>query len=103
MFKSLTALPKDARLAGLWPDKVAVESREALLPGTEVAFRLVLEGNALRVTAAVQACLVVGKDRRGYVFHLEFPLASLGSAEHQIIALFIAKGRGEPYIERLDA
>ena len=52
------------------------------------------------MTAAVQACLVVSKDRRGYVFHIEFPLDSLGSAEHQIITLFIAKGRGEPYVDR---
>lgn len=101
MFKTQASLPKDARLAGLWPDKVAVESREAVLPGTEVAFRLVLEGNSLQVTTAAQACLVVAKDRRGYVFHIELPLESLGNAERQIIALFIAKGRGEPYIERL--
>jgi hypothetical protein len=101
MLRSVTQLPKDARLAGLWPDKVAVESREAVLPGTEVAFRLVLEGNALRVSAAVQACLVVGKDRHGYVFHIEFPLDSLASAERHIIELFIAKGRGEPHIDRL--
>jgi hypothetical protein len=100
MFREVASLPKDAHLAGLWPDKVAVESREAVLPGTEVAFRLVLEGNSLRVSAPVHACLVVGKDRRGYVFHIEFPLDSLGSAERQIIALFIAKGRGEPHIER---
>lgn len=98
--KAPGSLPKDARLAGLWADKVAVESREAVLPGTEVEFRLVLEGNSLRVVAAVQACLVVAKDRRGYVFHIEFPLDSLGSAEHQIITLFIAKGRGEPHIDR---
>ena len=96
----MSQLPKDARLAGLWPDKVAVESREAVLPGVEVAFRLVLEGNSLRVSAPVQACLVVAKDRHGYVFHLEFALDSLASAERQIIALFIAKGRGEPNIDR---
>ncbi len=96
----MAALPKDAQLAGLWQEKVAIESREAVLPGTEVAFRLVLEGNSLQVSAAVQACLVVAKDRRGYVFHIECPLESLGSAERQIIALFIAKGRGAPRIER---
>ena len=98
--KTPVFLPKDARLAGLWPDKVAIESREAVLPGTEISFRLVLDGNSLQVTAAVQACLVVSKDRRGYVFHIEFPLDSLGSAEQQIITLFIAKGRGEPYVDR---
>jgi hypothetical protein len=86
-------------LASLRPDKVAIESREAVLPGIEVAFRLVLEGNSLRVSAPVHACLVVGKDRRGYVFHMEIPLDSLGSAERQIIALFISKGRGEPHLE----
>jgi hypothetical protein len=101
VFNSVTQLPKDARLAGLWADKVAVESREALLPGVEVAFRLVLEGNSLRVSAPVQACLVVAKDRHGYLFHIELPLDSLASAERQIIALFIAKGRGEPHVDRV--
>jgi hypothetical protein len=100
VFGSVTRLPKDARLAGLWPERVAVESREAVLPGTEVTFRLVLEGNSMRVSAPVHACLVVSKDRHGYVFHIEFLLDALASAERQIIQLFIAKGRGEPEIDR---
>jgi hypothetical protein len=95
------ALPKDAALAGLWPEKLLIETRECVLAGTPLRFRLVLEGNVLPLTVVTDACLVAAKDRQGYVFHLQVPLERLSSAEQQIIALFITKGRGSARIERL--
>jgi hypothetical protein len=95
------ALPKDALLAGLFPEKLLIETRECRLAGTPLSFKLVLEGNVLPLSVVTDACLVMAQDRKGYVFNLQVPLDRLSSAERQIIALFIAKGRGEPRIERM--
>ncbi len=101
MSQRLAALPKDAVLAGLWPERLLIETRECLLAGTPLSFRLVLEGNVLPLSVVTDACLVAAKDRQGYVFHLQVPLDRLSNAEKQIIALFITKGRGEPFIQRV--
>jgi hypothetical protein len=83
----------------MWPERLLIETRECRLPGSPLTFRLVLEGNVLPLSVVTDACLVVAKDRQGYVFHLQIPLNGLSSAERQIIGLFIAKGRGEPRLE----
>jgi hypothetical protein len=44
---SLSNLPQDATLVGLWPDRLMIETRTAILPGTIMTFTLVLEGNRL--------------------------------------------------------
>lgn len=87
----------------MWPDRLLIETRECLLPGSRLTFRLVLEGNVLPLSVVTDACLVTAKDRRGYVFQLQVPLDALSSAERQIIGLFITKGRGEPLLESLPA
>ena len=94
------ALPRDSVIANLFPDRLLVQTRECVLPGTRLVFRLVLEGNVLPMDVVTSACLVVGRVRQGYLFHIEVPLKQLPSAERQIIALFISKGRGEPSLER---
>ncbi len=93
-------LPKDVAIAKLFPDRLLLETRECVLPGTRLAFRLVLEGNVLPMDVTTSACLVVARRRLGYVFHVEIPLTQLPSAARQIIALFIGKGRGAPCLER---
>ncbi len=89
-------LPKDAILVELRPDVLAFETRSCILPGTQVAFDLVMEGRALPLEIAVGECLVVTKDRRGYVYHSRVFLNQLSDPDRNIIALFIAKGRGAP-------
>ena len=93
------ALPKDTRLFELRPDALTLETRQCLLPGSLLAFHLVLEGQPLALTLAVSECLVVNRDRRGYLYHLRLPLADLREGDRNLIALFINKGRGEPGIE----
>jgi hypothetical protein len=93
-------LPRDVTIANLFSDRLLLETCECVLPGTRLAFRLVLEGNILPLDVETSACLVVARRRLGYVFHVEIPLAQLSSAERQIITLFIAKGRGAPRLER---
>jgi hypothetical protein len=95
------ALPTDAKLVGLWPERLTFETRHCLLPGTAVSFQLVLEGHALPLTLVSEACLVVAKDKQGYVFHAQLPLEPLSQSERQLVALFIQKGRGAPRLERL--
>jgi len=92
-------LPEDAQLAALWPDKLFIESRHCLLPGTRLRFRLNLEGNALPLEAITEACLVVARDRRGYVFHIQVPLEQISRSARQLIQLFIVKGRGSASVE----
>jgi hypothetical protein len=96
---SSVALPRDARFVELRPESLTFRTREALLPGTVVAFRLVLEGQPLALEAEVEACLVVEKDRTGFVFDCRLDFRALASADAHIISLFIAKGRGSPGLE----
>ena len=95
------ALPTDAKLVGLWPARLTFETRSCLLPGTEVSFQLVLEGHALPLTLVSEACLVIARDRQGYVFHTQLSLEPLSQSDRQLVALFIQKGRGAPRLERL--
>jgi len=90
---SARAVPKDAVLVELKPESLTFETRECLLPGTRVAFGLVMEGRSLPLEAPAEACLVVQRDGRGYVFHSRL---SLAGADRSLVALFIAKGRGSP-------
>jgi hypothetical protein len=93
------ALPKDARLVELRSDALTLETRQCLLPGSLIAFHLVLEGQPLALTLPVSECLVVDRNRRGYLYHLRLPLVDLHEGDRSLIALFINKGRGEPGIE----
>lgn len=92
----LVPLPKDASFVELRPERVTFETRDCLLPGTRVAFQLVLEGRPLDLEVRVAACLVVDRDRAGYLFHVQLTLEGTSVPDHQIIVLFIAKGRGAP-------
>jgi hypothetical protein len=80
-------------------DALTFETRECLLPGTMVRFRLVMEGHSLALQAPVGACLVMDKQRGGYLFHVRLALEALAEADRHLIALFIAKGRGHPGLE----
>ena len=82
----------------LRPDVLSVETRTCLLPGTEVFFDLVMEGQPLRLHAPVSECLVVAKVRSGYVFQPRLRLSDLAEPDRQLIALFIGKGRGSPSV-----
>ena len=93
---SVQALPKDATLVELRPDVLTIATRECLLPGTRVSLRLGLEGQPLAVELAVEALLVIAKDRAGYQFNARLPLASLSDGDRHLIQLFIVKGRGAP-------
>jgi hypothetical protein len=90
------SLPKDAILVELRPEGLTFETRQVLLPGTLVSFNLVMEGRPLRLECPTTACLVVGKDRSGYLYESRISLTSLPEADRQLIALFIGKGRGSP-------
>ncbi len=89
-------LPSDARLTELRPDHLTLATRECLLPGTKVALRLALEGHPLALELPVEACLVVARDRAGYVYNLRLTVAALSEADRQLLSLFIFKGRGAP-------
>ena len=89
-------LPKDTHLVELRENLLTLETRKCVLPGTPLSFSLVMEGKPVRLAAEVGECLVVAKDRSGYVYHLRLPLAHLGKADRSLIALFISKGRGSP-------
>jgi len=91
-------LPRDAVLVELRAEAMTFRTRECLLPGTEVHFALALEGRPLPLAAPVDACLVVDRDRAGYTFDVRCDLAALPPADHQLLALFIAKGRGSPQL-----
>lgn len=90
------ALPKDTQLVELREDSLTLETRECLLPGTPLAFSLVMEGKPVTLEAEVGECLVMAKDRGGYLYRLRVPLSHLGKADRSLIALFISKGRGAP-------
>lgn len=87
-------LPKDSLFVELQPETLTFETRECLLPGTHVAFSLVLEGHSLPLQAPVAECLVVDKDKAGFLYNARVSLAALRGADRQLIALFILKGRG---------
>ena len=89
-------LPKDAILVELRPDVLAFETRHLLLPGAAVALELVMEGRPLPLDVEVGQCLVVDKDRKGYLYRARVFLAQLSDADKHLIELFIAKGRGAP-------
>src|SRR5262245_46260658 len=89
-------LPKDATLAALRVDSLSFATRYCLLPGTIVAFNLLMEGHGLPLRLAVQRTEVVGKDLRGYRYVSYVSLEGLASTDRQLIELFIKKGRGEP-------
>jgi hypothetical protein len=77
---------------------LTVVTRSCLLPGTQVSFDLVMEGQPLRLQAPVSECLVVAKERSGYVFHPRLWLGELPEPDRHLIALFIGKGRGSPSV-----
>jgi len=87
-------LPKDSLFVELQPEVLTFETRECLLPGTQVAFSLVMEGQPLPLQAAVAECLVVDKDKNGFLYQARVSLASVPAPDRQLIALFIHKGRG---------
>jgi hypothetical protein len=91
-------LPSDAQLVELREDLLTIETRSCVLPGTPLAFSLVMEGQPVTLAAEVAECLVVAKHRSGYVYHLRLPLSHLAKADRSLIALFISKGRGSPDI-----
>ena len=91
-------LPKDATLVELRPDALTFRTRECLLPGTVVDLVLRLEGQPLALRPPVEACLVMEKDRGGYVFHCRLDLTSLPGSDRQIVGLFISRGRGSPVL-----
>jgi hypothetical protein len=96
MLFAATPLPPDAQFVELRPEVLTFRTREALLPGTLVQFTLVLENHPMSLKSVVEACLVVDRDRTGYVFHIRLPLTDLPSIERHLISLFIGKGRGAP-------
>jgi hypothetical protein len=83
-------------LVELRPDLLAFETRQLLLPGTAIALGLVMEGRPLPLEVEVGQCLVVDKDRRGYLYRARIFLAQLSDPDRHLIELFIAKGRGAP-------
>ena len=87
-------LPKDSLFVELQPETLTFETRECLLPGTQVAFSLVMENQPLPLQAPVAECLVVDKDKAGFLYQARVSLAGLPGPDRQLIALFILKGRG---------
>jgi hypothetical protein len=88
------SLPKDSLFVELQPEVLTFETRECLLPGTQVAFSLVMEGQPLPLQAPVTECLVVDKDKNGFLYQARVSLAVVSASDRQLIALFILKGRG---------
>ncbi len=95
------SLPGDAELVGLWPERITLQTRQCLLPGTKLAFELVLEGNALPLTVTTGPCLVVNRDREGYIYQLQISLDQIPVLDRNLITLFISKGRGTPRLARI--
>jgi hypothetical protein len=93
-------LPRDALLVELRTERLTLETRRLLLPGTRVALHLLLEGRPLPLTVAVEECLVVRRARLGYVYQLRLSLEDVGEADRHLLGLFIAKGRGAPAVAR---
>ena len=46
------------------------------------------------MAVSTTACLVVGKDRKGYFYQTQVSLAQISEGDRQLIILFISKGRG---------
>jgi hypothetical protein len=90
----MSRLPKDAALVELRVDHLAFTTRHCLLPGTPLELSLVMEGKPLALEVVASACLVVAKDRKGYVYQSHVSLGAISEGDRQLIALFIAKGRG---------
>ena len=93
-----TPLPKDATLVGLRTDALTFRTRDAVLPGTVVDLVLRLEGQPLALSMPVEACLVMEKERGGYVYHCRLDLNALPSSDRHIVSLFISRGRGSPVL-----
>jgi hypothetical protein len=93
-----TPLPKDATLVELRTDALTFRTRECVLPGTVVDLVLRLEGQPLALSTPVEACLVMEKDRGGYVYHCRLDITALPSSDRQILGLFINRGRGSPVL-----
>ncbi len=93
------SLPKDAILIELRPEALTFETRTCLLPGTVVSFTLVMEGRPLTMHLPVGACFVTEKDRLGYIYRPRMFFDQAASADQRVVALFIAKGRGEPGLQ----
>jgi hypothetical protein len=89
-------LPRDAALVELRADLLTFRTRECILPDSVVAFALSLEGQPLELEAPVNVCLVVERDRTGFTYHVQCDLSTLPTVDRQILALFIAKGKGAP-------
>jgi hypothetical protein len=87
-------LPEDARLVELRPDVLAFDTRTCMLPGTRLLFSLVMEERPLALEVEVSQCLVVDKDRKGYLYRSKILLSQIPDADRHLIELFIAKGRG---------
>jgi hypothetical protein len=79
-------------------DALTFRTRECVLPGTVVALVLRLEGQPLALSTPVDACLVMEKDRGGYLYHCRLDLTALPSSDRQIVGLFISRGRGSPIL-----
>ena len=92
-------LPRDAAFVELRHDALTFQTRECLLPGTRVRFRLLMEGQPLELQAPVGACLVMDKDRNGYLYDVRLALDALPGPDRHLISLFIDKGRGEPNLQ----
>jgi hypothetical protein len=95
----VTRLPRDAALVELRADVLTFRTRECILPDSVVAFALELEGKPLELEAPVTACLVISRDRSGFMYHVQCDLAVLPGPDRQILALFIGKGRGAPNLQ----
>jgi hypothetical protein len=100
-FPKLTTvgLPRDGSFVELRHDALTFETRSCLLPATVVRFRLLMEGKPLELKAPVDACLVMDKDRNGYIYHVRLALDRLAEPDRHLVALFIAKGRGHPGLQ----
>jgi hypothetical protein len=97
------SLPKDSLFVELHPEVLTFETRECLLPGTQVAFSMVMEGQPLPLQAPVSECLVVDKDKAGFLYQARVSLATVSESDRQLIALFILKGRGSVGLRPLPA
>jgi hypothetical protein len=87
-------LPPDAKLVELRPEFLAFDTRACMLPGTHLSLRLVMEEHPLALDVEVSQCLVVDKDKKGYLYRARILLSQIPAGDRHLIKLFIAKGRG---------
>jgi len=80
----------------LRPEHLDFDTRSEVPPGTPLTFELVMEGHPLALDVLVSQCLVVDKDKKGYLYRARILLSQLPAADRHLIALFIGKGRGAP-------